>query len=139
MVYYNNFVSVMMYLLARVVFKHKMLPETWLRLEKFPPEEETIFAQRHLIAQFQNTFVPFAVNLACFYIPIPAPFSTSKRLRFQLIFQACNAGISMCCQFFILFIDYKKGPKLWTTVAPYMYLCMLWWMLLISPTLNIIC
>jgi hypothetical protein len=37
---------------------------------------------------------------------------------------------------FIILADYKKGPKLWKKIAPYLYLVLIWTNFIVLPILN---
>jgi hypothetical protein len=87
----------MLYLLARLIFKHKFLPETWLHQEKFPPEEESVFAQRHLVNLFLNQMVPLLVNTMLLTFHLMPPHTFNRLLTMQLNLNQTVAFISLGC------------------------------------------
>lgn len=59
-------------------------------------------------------------------------------LYFQQVIILMSNFLSVFCITFLIFVSWKKGPKLWLMISPYFFFCVLAMNYLIIPIINIL-
>jgi hypothetical protein len=132
-----NIFSGSIYLLLRFFIKHKLYPESWIKNQNFPPDEETLFAQRRLVWMLMNTIAPYAISRNLNQYEYPAPFTIPKSQHAQLQVMSATSLHSILIVFMIIFVDYKKGSKWFKAISPYVFLGSIWVKCIYFPIINI--
>ena len=104
----------------------------------FLPDEETLVANRQCLDMMMNAFVPAWTSFFLLRAKNPTENPISGVEKIQLTMIEVTGCINLLIVLLVFFIDCRKGPAVWTKIAPKIYMGLIIISYLIQPWFNII-
>jgi hypothetical protein len=132
----NILLSNALFLLIRAFVKHKVHPEFKIEKKRQLQQIDTLKALAPLADQFVNMTVPVLTSLILY---VDNLFDLGHGLDVSMLFECLMVTglfsfIDMMLQ---MFVSWKKGPKMWVKMAPYIYFINIHTTYLLWPALNL--
>jgi hypothetical protein len=96
-----------------------------------------LFALRELNYMFINSFCPVFITGRLMTIKYPEPYVPDAVTSMCMDTILAFSILTMMTSFFLIFVSYKKGFRLWREMAPYLYICMICTCYLVQPILSL--
>jgi len=125
------------FMTLRFFIKNKVDYSQFLEESKKLPSIDTMLALHEAGTVFHTEFVPAYVSGILTLSDIQSNVNFPRILEASLqivLFSACT-GLTLVTV--LIFVDWKKGPKTWKKIAPYVFFCFLIIVYFVLPALNI--
>jgi len=134
-IFVGTIVSNLLFLLIRSCTHHKLQLDS-IPVKKQLPEVDTIIAIKDVADAFGAAWIPFFVSSFLFFQPNNVTESgyTKNQLVSILVFNM----ISVVCITFLVFVEWKKGPKWYTKNSPILFFTFMLLNFIIVPLANIV-